>query len=51
MAGIFTDRHNFTLQHRKESFALCNYRPTLRHIPAPVVCTRTLAEGVHRGDL
>ena len=26
-----------------------HYNPTLRHIPAPALCPRTLAEGVHRG--
>ena len=30
---------------------IMHYSPTLRHIAAPDVCTRTLAEGVHRGDL
>ena len=43
-----TDTHNFTLQHRRV-IRIMRYSPTLRHIPAPAVCTRTLAEGVHRG--
>ena len=29
---------------------IMHYSPTLRHIPASVVCTRTLSEGVHRTD-
>ena len=28
---------------------IMHYSPTLRHIPAPAVCTRNLAEGVHPG--
>ena len=28
-----------------------NYSSTLQHTPAPAMCTRTLAEGVHRGSL
>ena len=30
---------------------IMHYSPTLRHIPAPAVCTRTLAEVVHQGSL
>ena len=30
---------------------IMHYSHTLRHIPAPDVCFRTLAEGVHRGYL
>ena len=46
----FTDTHNFTLQHRRESFALCILPYSAAHTScAPAVCTRTLAERVHRG--
>ena len=45
----FTDKHNFSLQHLRESFAFMHYSPTLRRILAQAVCTQTLAKGVHRG--
>ena len=44
----FTDTHNFTLQTPQRVIRIMHYSPTLRHITAPAVCTRTLAEGVHR---
>ena len=40
---------HITTPHRV--IRIMHYSPTLWHIPAPAVCTRTLAEGVHSGDL
>ena len=50
MAGILqTD----TISHRNTAESHLHYAfwSTLRYTPAPAVCTRTLAEGVHRVDL
>ena len=45
----FTDPDNFMLQHLTRIIRIMHYSPTMRRIPTPAVCTRTLAEGVHRG--
>ena len=39
----FTDTHNFTLQNPRVVRIMHN-SPTLRHIPAPAVCTQTIAD-------
>ena len=50
MAGISQTR---TISHvtPQRVILIMRYSPTLRHIPAPAVCTRTLAEGIRRVDL
>ena len=45
-------RHGqFHITTSQRVIRIMHYSPTLRHMPAPAVCTLTLAEGVHRGDL
>ena len=45
-------RHaQFHIRTLQRVIRIMHYSPTLRHISAPAVCTRTLDEGVHRGDL
>ena len=45
-------RHaQFHITTPQRVIGIMHYSHTLRHISAPAVCTRTLAEGAHREDL
>ena len=48
MAGIFHKHAQFHITPQRV-IRIMHFSLTLRHIPAPAVRTRTLAEGVHRG--
>ena len=50
MAGI-SEKAQFHIITPQRVIRIMHCSPTLRHIPAPAVCTRTLAEGFHREDL
>ena len=51
MAGISQTRTIWHCNTAQRVIRNMQYSPILRHISAPAVCTQTLAEGVHLGDL